>query len=313
MTKKYIVFFVLFCLAVYQIFAQSDKYPIGIQPFTCSVKTNNEGNIPNVGNKNELLQQLYGIVASAFQKSKLFVIVERTRNDAIKAEQNFQKNIDFTGGTTQIEETAFIGAKYVVVGNLANVAIIQGAFAGDVKISVSYDMKILDITTGEVKAAEHFESEALSKTADAAFNAAITNTQSAIVQFLFNNFKPEILVLEVEEKTDNAAKILVINGGISGLKKGSVLKITEEITYQNEGKTFIRKKEIGQAKILSLESDNFATAEVSKNGIEILAKFSAGTKLKAIPVQESVIEVEESPVIAKPKKEKKKKENEDYY
>ena len=124
MTKKHIFLYLLLCFVVCQVFAQNDKYTIGIQPFTCSVKTNSEGNIPNVGNKNELLQQLYGIVSSAFQKSKLFVIVERTRNDAIKTEQNFQKNIDFTGGTTQIEETAFIGAKYVVVGNLANVAII---------------------------------------------------------------------------------------------------------------------------------------------------------------------------------------------
>lgn len=309
---KYIIFYFLFLFIFSSIHAQKEKVAIGILPFTSSVKTKADGTIPDIGAKSELLQQLYGIISSTFQKSKLFVIVERTRNDAIKTEQDFQKNIDFTGGISQIDETAFIGAKYVVVGNLSNVVKIQGAWGGDVKIGISYDIKILDITTSEVKAAEHFENEAINKTTDAAFNDALTATQTPLLNFLYANFKPEIIVLDIEEKADNAAKILVLNGGIEGLSKGSLIKITEEITYQHEGKNLIRKKEVGQAKIINIEGDNFATAEVNKNGIEILAKFAAGTKLKASPLQETNVDKAPISPTTKPKKEKKK-QLDDYY
>lgn len=309
MRKYYIFLLLAFIFASYYTMqAQEDKFTVGILPFDCSIKPDNKGLIEGIGSKQELQQMVYSMLSATFQKTKLFTIVERVRNSAIMSEQEIQKQADFVGGVTQLDATGFIGAKYLVTGNLATIARTQGSFGGDTKIQIGYDIKILDITTGEVVAAEYFEEDNVSQTANAAFHNAIYATQEKVMRFLYLNFKPEIRILEIEEKSATEAKTLVLNGGVNGLTKGSLVKIIEEVSYQQADKTLVRKKEIGQAKIINVETDGFATAQVSKNGAEILKKFQAGTKLKALATNEALL----APVSSPATKKKKERLN-DFY
>lgn len=301
---------IFFCLAVRVEFAvaQSDKIAVGISPFTCSVKADSKGHIASIGHSSTLCQTLYGLVSAVFQNSQLFVIVERTRNDAIKQEHNFQKDPNFIGGSTQFEQAAFIGAEYIVTGNISSLSREQAAFSGDISMKVGYDIKVLNIVTSEVVAATHLEGEAIGKTNDAAFNEALVNTQNSLLNFLLSNFKTELSLIEIEGKTEKEAKTLVLAGRVNGYQKGSIIKITEDIPYNVEGKTLYRKKEVGQARVLDLEGTDFMSAEVSKNGADILNKFNAGVKLKATLLQSALVPTEPTPT-----KKKKKDQLNDFY
>ena len=75
---------------------------------------------------------------------------------------------------------------------------------------------------------------------------------------------------------------MISGGSAFGLKKGDKLKVVESINMEVNGKTMIRKKEIGLLKITKIEDENFSMCSVKKGGSSITSQFEAKGKITVL-------------------------------
>lgn len=280
--------FALFIMLCAFFFAYTQKNVLGVMPFSVSSNySKDEGSRTRA-------QSVEDMVSAAFQKSNRFTLVERSKMNAIKAEREIQKGEDFIDSKA-IELSAALGAQYIVTGNISVANIEKTEYYGGMSCTYSagilFDIKVLDVSTSEVVAAEHFKGEgsstAFNVSGEHAFNVAITKVEEAVEKFIQANFPLQLPIVEVQEKTKSGdAKTLLVAGGTSvGIKKGDIFKVCEIQMIEVEGKKIPRKKEIGQMKIVEIEDENFSISEITKGAKEIAEKMGAGKTLKGLIIQ----------------------------
>ena len=116
-------------------------------------------------------------------------------------------------------------------------------------------------------------------TPEAALNHAFKGIEKTVRRFISKNFTAITTIVEISEIEGNAAtSILILTGENSGLTKGAKLDIIAITSINVSGKTYTRKKTVGQIKLIRFEGD-FAVCEVKKGGEEIKKKFTGGEHL----------------------------------
>jgi TolB-like protein len=281
--KKILLAYTLF-LGVFttNLFAQS-KTIVGIMPFTAA----NENGHYQKSSKNNFVIAIQDAVSDAFLETKRFTLVEREKMELIRKEKLQQQTEEFIDGSV-VEQTKSLGASYIVTGNILEAGIkereseasmITGmAGLGGItarKGIVNFNIKVIDIETGEILASEKFVA---SENGKKGFDKSLDIVKPQIKEFIQKNFKTVVSIVSIEDKTNS--KILIAGGTSLGLNIGTNLKIYEEAIYNIDGKRIIRKKELGKGIIEKIEDDSFAIAKITVNNSEIISKLESGTKIK---------------------------------
>lgn len=294
--NKIILFSILF-LSTFSLVAQNEKITIGITYFT----------YPSYRERN-YVEQINEIVANEFVKAGRFTVVDRTKLQAIKAEQELQKTEDFLDSKV-IEQGKTLGAKYIVTGQLVSVAT-TSAYSVEFKkyqysASILVSVKLIDVETSEVLQAETFGrgssnasveggffKQLMNSSCDVAGNGnstdealrnAMSNLSCGLKNWIKRVFPTMVSVVEVQEthKKKGAVKILIAGGSGIGLSTRKELSIIEFLKVVVDGNELIRKKEIGKVEVIKVEDENFAICEVKEGGVEIKDRIDKGIVLKA--------------------------------
>lgn len=241
-------------------------------------------------------------LVNAFTKTKRFNIVERSKLKSIVSEKELQKGDDFINGKV-IKQGKSVGADYLVIGNIisSETKVTDSNVAGQVmksyKAFVTLSVKIIDVTTSMVVNAETLNIDSgkdvkvmgvkvmkttLDFSENSALMSALKNSEKSIDDFIYRNFPKEFSIIEIQkkDKKDRAEEIL-ITGLTEGMKSGDRLIVVEEITYNIEGKTKMRKKQIGSVSIQKVEGE-FCVCKVTDGGDEIVNRFEQNPKLKVV-------------------------------
>lgn len=266
--------------------AQAEKTSIGVLPVT---STDGHQYKETVAITEEL--------SNAFVKTKRFVMVDRSKMDAIKHEKNLQKTEDFMDGST-IEQGKSLGAQFLISNTL-------NSYSNNGEVcKFALSLKVIDVATGQILTSETIEAKGGSiggSLTNAALGANVANTNNPegalkkalkdisgeIDKFVAKNFPATFAIAEISEKdSKGAAKTILISGGSDmGLKKGDKLKVVEVSEMEVNGKKMTRKKDLAEIKIVKVEDNNFSSCSVSNGGADITTKFDAKAKLQVITLE----------------------------
>jgi hypothetical protein len=225
------------------------------------------------------------MVINSFVKTKRFTIVDQSITDAPKE--------------TIMQQEAAKGAQFLVSGHVINAQAEQmKADDGNGNITITYkaklsiSLKVTDLTTGQIITTETIEPKAgnamlgsigIGATSpEQAISKAIKNIEEKVDEFVGRNFPQSFSIAEIQEKDSkgNATKVLIAGGSLYGLKKGDKLTVVELVELEVNGKKLIRKKELGELKIIKVEDENFSICSVTSGGTEINARFEAKARLQ---------------------------------
>lgn len=284
---KQTTFILLFCIFAFSV-TYGQKTVLGVMPFSVSTNYTQDEDSRNRA------QSIQDMVSASFQKSNRFTLVERSKMNTIQAEREIQKGEDFIDSKS-IELSAALGAKYIVTGNISAANVVKteyhGGYNSSYSASILFELKVLDVTTGLVVAAEHFKGEGGGVTTtmgEKAFNTAFSQVESAVMKFIEKNFPLQLTIVEIQEKNKSGeAKLLLIAAGTSvGIVKGDKLKVCEIQMISVDGVELPRKKEIGQIKIIKVEDENFSIGEVILGSKEITHKLETKAPIKVFLIDE---------------------------
>lgn len=279
--KKQLLASILSCITLTS-FAQT-KTIVGIMPFNNSGSSNN---YYNRGNQNKDIVAIQDAVSDVFLSTKRFTLVEREKMALIKTEKQTQQSEDYIDGQT-VEQSKSMGASYIVTGNVTEASFeekqsqvpLGGMSIPNRKAKISFGLKVIDVSTGEIMASEKFSDDAKGKNA---FEEALEKIKPSIEKFIKDNFKVSASIASIEEKnsTNEATKVLISGGSGIGLKNRTLLKVVEITTLIVDGKKIPRKKEIAQIEVEKVEDENFSICKVLTGGSAIATKFEASANLK---------------------------------
>ncbi|RKS00578.1 CsgG/HfaB family protein [Flavobacterium sp. 102] len=266
------------------------KTIVGIMPFNTT--SSNNSNYYNRGSQNQSANviAIQDAVSDAFLNAKRFTLVEREKMALIKGEKKTQQSEDYIDGQT-VEQSKSMGASYIVTGNITEASFEEKSSAvgsfniPSRKAKISFNIKVIDVSTGEIMASEKFSAEANGKNG---FDDALKIIKPNIEKFIKDNFKITASIASIEEKTtsNEATKVLISGGTGIGLKPLTTLKVYELTTLMVDGKKIPRKKEIGQIVVEKVEDENFSICNVVTGGLAIATKSEAGANLKCEIISE---------------------------
>jgi len=279
----------IFTLLSFTGFSQT-KTIVGIMPFnTTSNNNDNYYNRNQTQNKNIIAIQ--DAVSDAFLNAKRFTLVEREKMALIKGEKKTQQSEEFIDGST-VEQSKSMGASYIVTGNVTeasfdeqNNSVGYGLSIPSRKAKISFNLKVIDVSTGEIMASEKFSAEARGKNG---YDDALNIIKPNIEKFIKDNFKITASIASIEEKnaSNEAVKVLISGGTAIGLKPNTTLKVFELTSLMVDGKKIPRKKEIGQIVVEKVEDENFSICNVTVGGAVIATKSESGANLKCEIISE---------------------------
>ena len=280
----------ILCISIFGKVAAQSKIIIGIVPFKNTVE--NDYNINSRRFSSQDIPAIQDAVTEAFINTKRFSLVEREKMDQIKSEKKLQKNEDFIDGTV-IEQSKSLGAQYIVLGNVSKlenqtsssrVAMGFGTMTSQ-SAEISFNIKVVDVATGEIMASHSFDGEGKGKKA---FETTLNEIKPEIEKFIKDNFKITLSIASIEEKnsTGDAVKVLIAGGSSLGLKEGTELKVYEASELTVDGKKLTRKIPVGKLVIAKVEDENFSVCTVAEGGDAIVKKWDAKAKVKCEIVKE---------------------------
>ncbi len=249
------------------------------------------------------------VVVGSVVKSNRFTVVDRTNFDDIFSEENLQKGESFIEGEV-VEQGKKLGAQFIITGNLISAS--SEPVYKEVPVSkdseekkkvldgykgkVSFSIKILDVTTGQIMATSTLGNDGSGNfwyfmstygTKEEAITEALKSADKPVFQFIDKHFPVSMRIFEITDQKKGRAKEIVITGGSSkGLFVGQNLSIVEVREVTVDGKVLERKKPIGEAVITDIEDENFSKCKVRRSGAELVKeKFDSNANVFVITGQ----------------------------
>lgn len=290
MNKVYL--FTILTLITFTGFSQTKKI-VAIDKFE-SQPSNQRNNYYDRNSNNSQENNIIAIqdlVSNAFLSTKRFTLVEREKMNQIKKEKKTQQGEDFLDGVT-VEQSKSLGADYLITGNVLEATFEEksssvgyGLSIPSRKAKISFNIKVTDVSTGEIMATEKFNADANGKNG---YDEALKIIKPNIEKFIKDNFKISASIASIEAKnaSNEATKVLISGGTAIGLKPNTTLKVFELTSLMVDGKKIPRKKEIGQIVVEKVEDENFSICNVTIGGAIIATKSEAGANLKCEIISE---------------------------
>ena len=214
--------------------------------------------------------------------SKRFQVVDRTTNDKIKAELEFQKTENFIDSKSTSQRGVMVGADFMVTGtigaiNVTRVLNVDGSIGG-YKATLTFTVKIVETATSISSEAHTFESNNGDRelSPEKAVQSALNTIEPQMKEYFANNFPVNVKIAKVlTSKKDAAATVLISAGKDLGIIEGD--KFVVQKMELLDGKPY--PTDIGEIKITKLAGDNFSECQVTKGGKEILTHFTASENI----------------------------------
>ena len=138
---KHFFLSLLACGIAFTASAQTDKIAVGVLPFTDASR--------KVGND---LAAINDAVTNALVKSNRFIIVDRSKMQALAQEKNLQKTEDFIDGKA-LEQGKSLGAEYLVSGNV-------NSYTNDgTQAKFTFTLSVMEVATSKMLNSEQIESK----------------------------------------------------------------------------------------------------------------------------------------------------------
>lgn len=273
--------------------AQSGKTSIAILDFTASSNVSRQ-----------FIQTAQEATTQGFIRAKRFVIVDRSRLDAIQKERNLQKSEEFIMSDFTIEQRTAVGAQFFVQGNVTNGSSTSTNVEftdskGNKKYSMRYDaaiaisIRVIDVSTGTSDVAVtisasgssggFFLGVAQTGSPEAAMSSAINSLTKEVDKWIGKTFPAQFSIVEIQSSDDKsgAKQVLIAGGTGTGLVKGEKLKVILETTINVNGVDKKRYQEVGTLKVIDLDGEDFSICKVTDGGSGILQRFNAKEKIYA--------------------------------
>ena len=287
---------ILFTLIVFSqslVNAQSGKTSIALLDFTKAT-----------GVYSDQVTTIQEATTQGFIKAKRFILVDRSKVDAINRERDLQKSEEFIMSDYTIEQRSAIGAQFFVQGNVTNWSETSKNVKfensqGEVKYSMSYEanlsvsIRVIDVSTSVAGAATtitgsstsggFFLGMAQKGSAKTALNGALQNLTKEVDKWIGKEFPAQFAIVEVTKSNDSkgAMEVLIAGGSGTGLVKGEKLIVMYETIINVGGVDKKRIQEVGKLKIKDLDGEDFSICKVVNGGPGIQQKVSANDKVYA--------------------------------
>ena len=286
----------LFTLIVFSqslVNAQSGKTSIALLDFTKAT-----------GVYSDQVTTIQEATTQGFIKAKRFILVDRSKVDAINRERDLQKSEEFIMSDYTIEQRSAIGAQFFVQGNVTNWSETSKNVKfensqGEVKYSMSYEanlsvsIRVIDVSTSVAGAATtitgsstsggFFLGMAQKGSAKTALNGALQNLTKEVDKWIGKEFPAQFAIVEITKSNDSkgAMEVLIAGGSGTGLVKGEKLIVMYETIINVGGVDKKRIQEVGKLKIKDLDGEDFSICKVINGGPGIQQKVSANDKVYA--------------------------------
>ena len=281
------------CFLSSSCFAQSGKTSIAILDFTASS-----------GIDQQFVQTAQEATTQGFVRAKRFVIVDRSRLDAIQNERNLQKSEEFILSSFTVEQRSASGAQFLVQGTVTNGSVKstrenRTSSKGVTKYSVRHDaqlavsIRVVDVSTGTSDVAVTISGSgssggfylgaAQSGTQEQASSTAIDNLTKEVDKWIGKTFPAQFSIVEIQSSDDKsgAQQLLVAGGTGTGLIKGERLMVILETVINVNGTDKKRYQEVGELKVIELDGEDFSICKVVSGGSGILQRFNSKEKIYA--------------------------------
>ncbi len=273
--------------------AQSGKTSIAILDFSASS-----------GIDRQFIQTAQEATTQGFIRAKRFVIVDRSRLDAIQKERNLQKSEEFIMSSFSVEQRSAIGAQFLVQGNVTNGSLNSTNVSftdskGATKYSIRHDaqlavsIRVVDVSTGTSDVAVtisgsgssggFFLGVAQNGTQEQALSNAINSLTKEVDKWIGKTFPAQFAIVEIQSSDDKsgAKQVLVAGGTGTGLVKGERLMVILETVINVNGADKKRYQEVGELKVMDLDGEDFSICKVVSGGSGILQRFNSKEKIYA--------------------------------
>ena len=287
---------ILFTLIVFSqslVNAQSGKTSIALLDFTKAT-----------GVYSDQVTTIQEATTQGFIKAKRFILVDRSKVDAINRERDLQKSEEFIMSDYTIEQRSAIGAQFFVQGNVTNWSETSKNVKfensqGEVQYSMSYEanlsvsIRVIDVSTSVAGAATtitgssssggFFLGMAQKGSAKTALNGALQNLTKEVDKWIGKEFPAQFAIVEITKSNDSkgAMEVLIAGGSGTGLVKGEKLIVMYETIINVGGVDKKRIQEVGKLKIKDLDGEDFSICKVVNGGPGIQQKVSANDKVYA--------------------------------
>lgn len=225
-------------------------------------------------------------VVELLTNSKRFRVVDRTSRDKVKQELELQKSEAFIDSKNLVEQDVAVAAEKLVTGEIVKIPVYRikngdGSVRG-YKASVAFQMKIVDVATGESTDATSFEGKASKEclSPESAVTMAMTSLQEELSEYFRVNFPVSAKLIKIISEKDGIANLVLIKAGLKqGIKVGD--KFTVESIEIIEGEQM--PTNIGKITVSALKGDAFSECEADKkNGKIIFDTFKSGAKIRCL-------------------------------
>lgn len=247
-------------------YAQVDnRSVVGVAKFTCDENDKYAGLVTEK-------------VVEMLTNTKRFRVVDRTSNDKIRNELEFQKSEAFIDSENLVEQDIAIAAEKMITGHITKIPVYaiknsNGTVKG-YKSSVAFQMKVVDVATGLSTEATSFQGQAsdLMLSPESSVVQAMLSMQFELEDYFRRNFPVSGKILRVLGKN-----LLLTNCGVNhGIKVGD--KFNVEIIEMLEGKPY--PSALGEITVVKLSGEDFSECTVSKKNSEmIISKFNSAQPL----------------------------------
>ena len=290
---RIVVLLAIFCGLTSSGFAQSGKTSIAILDFSASS-----------GIDRQFIQTAQDATTQGFIRAKRFVIVDRSRMDAIQKERNLQKSEEFMMSSFSVEQRSAIGAQILVQGNVTNASetATNVSFTdsqGATKYSMRYEaqlavsIRVVDVSTGTSDVAVTISGSGSSGgfflgvnqngTRELALSSAINTLTREVDKWIGRTFPAQFSIVEIQSSDDKsgAKQVLVAGGTGTGIVKGERLTVILETVINVNGTDKKRYQEVGELKVMDLDGEDFSICKVVSGGSGILQRFNSKEKIYA--------------------------------
>ena len=242
-------------------------------------------------NKNEA-RNIQEAIINSFVSSKRFIVVDRQRIEELEKEKNLQRTEAFMDSEDAFTDGLSKGANYLVDGNI--IGIRHSEDSGGWVSSVTVQLRMLNVSTGEIMATESINSELqpesniikkamkshYSKDELRAAEARSiqlrepkSNSHEAFASALvrlgenINKFTSSILPIDADIVTwDTKKNELVLSAGNGiGVQVGQLVDIVKFSSIMVGDREVPRSEVLGTAWIIRVDDQNFSVATIIDN------------------------------------------------
>ncbi|HUR00752.1 MAG TPA: hypothetical protein VM166_14980 [Gemmatimonadaceae bacterium] len=271
----------------------SGKPTVAIMPFSST---------EDAGASRYATRAVEGLIAARMAQMGRITLLDRTQAATIASERENQQSVAFIESDALVKQGKALGAQLVVTGNIDKVALDKTRLddGSDIyKANLTVTLRIVDVTTGEVKSSGVISADANSggkrglaglvqsvltmhTTPEDAITASVKNAVKGVDIFLSGAFPARFIVASVERMDGTKGQFLLDGGKNLGGSKGIRLVVVESVPTKVGARTVVREMELGTIRILRLDGDELSVGEMENAADVVAAKLAAGKTIYAI-------------------------------